>query len=35
MKMTKGLDSGPMSKQFEIKIEKEDTTADLTSKWLL
>ena len=32
MKMTKGLDSGPMSKRFEIKIEKEDTTADLTSK---
>ena len=27
-----GLDSGPMSKQFEIKIEKDDTTADLTSK---
>ena len=32
MKMTKGLDSGPMSKRFEIKIEKDDTTADLTSK---
>lgn len=32
MKMTKGLDSGPMSKRFEIPIEKEDTTADLTSK---
>ena len=32
MKMTKGLDSGPMSKRFEITIDKDDTSADLTKK---
>ena len=32
MKMTKGLDSGPMSRRFEIPIDKDDTSADLTKK---
>ena len=32
MKMTKGLDSGPMSRRFEIPIDKDDTSADLTRK---
>ena len=31
MKMTKGLDSGPMSRRFEIPIDKDDTSADFTN----